>query len=116
MYVYHDYKYVEHILNSEATKGLLLYSRCIERINNEITKHDDDRLWQAFINSGAEGQTFEEFKASIIYRSKKINLSQDEKVQEETRIIENSNELRKIIEAKDKQLEFKKIAKLSEGW
>jgi|GEM_PF-3216321 len=113
MYIYHDYSYVEYILNSEANKGLLLYSKCLDRINDEISKHHDDRLWQAFINSGIEGQTFDEFKASMKYRSNKMNLSHSEKVNEETRIIKNSEDLRKIIEAKDKEMSLKKIAKLN---
>lgn len=114
MYIYRDFNYVEYVLNSEADKGLLLYCRCIDRINNEIIKNNDDRLWQAFINSpSAEGKTFEEFKASMTYKSKNQKLSLVDKKQEESRIIENSKELRKIIEAKDKEYEFKKIAKLN---
>ncbi|RPJ79809.1 MAG: hypothetical protein EHM20_00020 [Alphaproteobacteria bacterium] len=121
MYVYHDYKYVEHILNSDADKGLLLYIKCIDRMNEKIMIDEDNKLWQAFIHSGSEGQTFDDYKASIGYRNNepgiknKNSMSRYEKNKEETRIIKNSSELRKIIEAKDKEFELNKIAQLSEG-
>lgn len=120
MYVYHDFDYVKHILNSEANNGLLLYYKCLDRIIEEKTKDEDNKLWQAFINSGSEGQTFEEFKAALIFKSpittkSKLLMSNEEKTSEETRIIKNAQELRKLIEKKDQESQYKKIASIKEG-
>lgn len=121
MYVYQDFNYVNYVLNSNAEDGLLLYFKAIERINNEVMKTDDDRLWQAYLQGAQEGQTFDDYKVSIGYYDKINNptkeskknknlMTNDEKIIEDNRIKNNSINLRKLIEEKDRQIELNKIA------
>lgn len=120
MYIYKDFDYVNHILNLPVDEGLLFYYKCIERINNKIMKIDDDRLWQAFIQQGEEGETFDDYKHKIGYYDKinnptketkksKNQMTNEEKKVEEARIKKNVASIRQIIEEKEKQIELNKI-------
>jgi hypothetical protein len=120
MFVYKDFGYVNYILNLDMNEGLLFYYKCIERINNEQLKIDDDRLWQAFMQQGKENQTFDDYKNEIGYydrlnnptketKKSKNSMTNEEKIIEESRIKKNVVDIRRIIEEKDKQRQLNGI-------
>ena len=122
MQAYKDFNYVNYVLNLEAEEGLLLYFKAIDRNNEVIRKIDDDRLWQAYLQGGQEGQTFDDYKTSIGYYDKDQNnpaketkknknlMTREEKIIEEKRIKDNSFDLRKKIEEQDRLIELNKIS------
>ncbi len=123
MNVYRDYNYANYILNLNAEDGLLLYFKAVDRNNEMIRKIDDDRLWQAYLQGGQEGQTFDDYKIQIGYydrlkdqnnpvkemKKNKNLMTNDEKLIEEKRIKDNSFDLRKKIEEQDRLIELNKI-------
>jgi hypothetical protein len=123
MNVYKDFNYANYILNLNAEDGLLLYFKAIDRNNEIIRKIDDDRLWQAYLQGGQEGQTFDDYKIQIGYYDKLKNqnnpvketkknknlMTNDEKIIEEKRIKDNSVDLRRKIEEQDRLIELNKI-------
>jgi hypothetical protein len=124
MNVYKDFNYANYVLNLNAEEGLLLYFKAIDRNNEVIRKIDDDRLWQAYLQGGQEGQTFDDYKVSIGYYDKlkdqnnpvketkknKNLMTREEKIIEEKRIKDNSFDLRKKIEEQDRLIELNKIS------
>lgn len=123
MYCYNDFNYVNYVLNLTAEDGFTLYFKAIDRINDKVKKIDEDRLWQAYLQGGQEGQTFDDYKASIGYYDKlkdqnnpikeakknKNLMTNDEKIAEVEKIKGNVVNIRKIIEEKDKQIKLNEI-------
>lgn len=80
---YHDFEYVKYILNLPYLEGLELYNKCIGRFN-------DRRLWELFlveITRGFEG-SFDDYKKMVECKNIENNMTNEEKDQEEKRIIE----------------------------
>lgn len=107
MYVYKDFRYVEYVLTLDYEKGLAIYEKSVERF-------DDDRFWQAFINSGFDGN-YDEYKKSIGYKpandENENKMNEDEKIKEEARIIQKCAGIKDIIEDKITKEEKNIIAK-----
>lgn len=124
MYCYNDFNYVNYVLNLTAEDGFTLYFKAIDRINDKVKKIDEDRLWQAYLQGGQEGQTFDDYKTLIGYYDKlkdqnnpikeakknKNLMTNDEKFAEEQRIKNNVIDIRKKIEEQDKKIGLNKIS------
>lgn len=87
MNFYKDFDYVNYILNSKFDIGYKLFYQMKIREINILEEKQNNRYWQLFIKSKTE-LSFSEFVNQIKKEAETKNMSDEDKDNEEQRIIE----------------------------
>ena len=95
MYFYKDFSYINYIMGLDFKEGYALYIKCVKRIEDEMEKDDRDKHFQMFlleVENGHKGN-FKEYYESKRKVKESYNMTYNEKVDEEQRILNKVDKL-----------------------
>jgi hypothetical protein len=94
---YKDFTYVKYILGLESKKGFKMYFDCIRDINNKLIKEDKDKCWDIYLIQVQNGYTgsFDEFYNQGIKKEQNKSMRQEERKEDDRRILKEVEEIRK---------------------
>ncbi|RPI07218.1 MAG: hypothetical protein EHM64_00145 [Ignavibacteriae bacterium] len=97
MNYYHDFTYVQYIMDLNFVEGYTLYSKCIERMHELNEKELKANVWDLYLLELEKGickyNTFDEYYNSIISNSQQSTMSIEDKNTCEQNIINRINKL-----------------------